>query len=217
VGDGRRRLVYYPRAQRDLGSLEARFARQVLEDLPILETPPWPAGKVKRLRGSSFWEIRTGDFRTIFLPEGDDVIVLRVVNRRDLERALGGIDRAAVERWLGEEGPRRGRRARGAAACAPKLARRGGPVSGPRREAAAASPRRRETAKAQDVMRAAVASAQEALDRPLSTKPLNPPPGEAPSLHAAGPQPPRQAGPPARPSFAKATEGRALRSSEGAK
>lgn len=95
----RRRLLYFPRAQRDLLALEKRFARQISDRLPILETPPWPPGKVKKLHGCDFWEIRSGDFRAVFWPRGKDVVVLRVVNRRDLERAIGGIDRRAIEKW----------------------------------------------------------------------------------------------------------------------
>ncbi len=98
----RRRLVYAPHAQHDLLTLEKRFARQISSRLPILETPPWPPGKVKKLRGCDFWEIRSGDFRAVFWPRGKDVVVLRVVNRRDLKRALGRIDRRAVEKWAKE-------------------------------------------------------------------------------------------------------------------
>ena len=96
----RRRLVYAPRAQRDLVALQKKFAAQVLADLEVLRTPPWPKGKVKPLRGTGFWEIKSGDYRTIFLPKGKDVIVLRVVNRRDLDRAIGRIDVVALVRWL---------------------------------------------------------------------------------------------------------------------
>jgi mRNA-degrading endonuclease RelE of RelBE toxin-antitoxin system len=102
VAADRRRLLYFPRAQRDLLALEKRFARQVLDCLPILETPPWPPGKVKKLHGHRFWEIRSGDFRAVFWPRGKDVVVLRIVNRRDLKRALGGIDPEAVEKWAEE-------------------------------------------------------------------------------------------------------------------
>jgi mRNA-degrading endonuclease RelE of RelBE toxin-antitoxin system len=98
----RRRLVYAPRAQRDLVSLQKKFARQALADLELLQAPPWPRGKVKPLRGTDFWEIKAGDFRAIFLPKGKDVVVLRVVNRRDLEKAIGRIDVAALVRWLRE-------------------------------------------------------------------------------------------------------------------
>ncbi len=102
--DDRRELVYYPRAQRDLEALEKRFARRILDALLILGSPPWPPGKVKKLHGCDFWELKCGDFRAMFLPRGKKVILVRVVNRRDLGKALGGIDRRAVDRWLKERG-----------------------------------------------------------------------------------------------------------------
>jgi mRNA-degrading endonuclease RelE of RelBE toxin-antitoxin system len=106
MGTDRRRLVYAPTAQRDLGSLERRFARQVLEDLPLLATPPWPPGKVKKLHGCPFWELKCGDFRAVFWPRGKEVAVLRIVNRRELDLAIRGLDRRAVERWLQERNER---------------------------------------------------------------------------------------------------------------
>lgn len=105
----RRRLVYAPRAQRDLLGLQKKFARQVLSDLEILETPPWPGGKVKPLRGSDFREIKTGDFRTIFWPHGKDVVILRIVNRRDLDKAIGRINITALVHWLREQPERKER------------------------------------------------------------------------------------------------------------
>ena len=96
----RRKLVYAPRAQRDLRDLEKRFALQVLDDLPLLETTPWPAGKAKRLHGTDFWEIKTGDFRTVFWPTGKKVVILRVVNRRDLLATIDRIDVTTLVRWL---------------------------------------------------------------------------------------------------------------------
>jgi mRNA-degrading endonuclease RelE of RelBE toxin-antitoxin system len=101
-----RALVYAPRAERDLLELPPQDARRVLKDLELLLTPPWPPGKVKRLRGCDYWEIKTGDFRTIFWPCGKTVVVLRVVNRRDLERAVGRIDVNTILRWLRESGSR---------------------------------------------------------------------------------------------------------------
>jgi mRNA interferase RelE/StbE len=98
----RRGIVYAPRAQRDLGKIAKKQALQIIEDIEILETPPWPPGKVKKLRGLDYWEIRTGDWRTIFLPKGKKVVVLRVVNRRELLRAIKHIDAAALVRWLRE-------------------------------------------------------------------------------------------------------------------
>jgi len=94
------KLVYAPRAQRDLMRLPRRNALQVLEDLELLETRPWPAGMVKKLRGLDYWEVKTGDFRTIFFTEKDRAVILRVVNRRDLEQAIDRIDISALKQWL---------------------------------------------------------------------------------------------------------------------
>ena len=99
----KRELIYAPRAQRDILALAKRNAQQILADLEILEMPPWPPGKVKRLRGHDFWEIKTGDYRTIFWPQGTKVVILRVVNRRDLEKTLGRFDVRGLVEWLREQ------------------------------------------------------------------------------------------------------------------
>ncbi len=95
-----RELLYAPRAERDLLALPARDALRILEDLELLRTPPWPPGKVKKLHGADLWEVKTGDYRSLFWPRGSKVVVVRVVNRRDLERTLGGIDLRALVEWL---------------------------------------------------------------------------------------------------------------------
>ena len=76
---------------------------QVLADLELLQAPPWPPGKVKKLRGCDFWEIKCGDYRAIFWPDGKDVVILRIVNRRDLEAAIDRIDVRALVRWVNEQ------------------------------------------------------------------------------------------------------------------
>ena len=90
----RKRIVYAPKAQRDL----------ILDDIPIMRNVPWPAGKVKKLKGTDYWEIKTGDFRSIFWPTGDKVVILRVVDRKDLLRTLKRIDPDAIVRWFRENG-----------------------------------------------------------------------------------------------------------------
>lgn len=90
----------FPRALRDLEQLQERHARLILEDLEILRIRPWPPAKVKKLHGTELWEIKTGDYRTLFLPQGRRAVVVRVLNRRDLERTVGRIDPAYVFDWL---------------------------------------------------------------------------------------------------------------------
>jgi mRNA-degrading endonuclease RelE of RelBE toxin-antitoxin system len=98
----RRSLVYAPRAQRDLLALPARHARQILADLELLQSPPWPPGKVRKLYGVDFWEVKTGDYRSIVWPRGKQVIIVRVVLRRDLIRTLDRVDLATLITWLRE-------------------------------------------------------------------------------------------------------------------
>lgn len=95
-------LVYSPRAQRDLKKLPRREAGQILDDLEKLTLPQkaWPSGQVKKLHGHPYWEIKTGDYRTIFLCQGQKVIILRSVNRRELERELRRIDWHWLAQWL---------------------------------------------------------------------------------------------------------------------
>ena len=84
-------------------TLEAAEARRILEDLELLERPPWAPRKVKRLHGCDFWEVKTGDFRSLFWLHGKKVVILRVVNRRDLEREIGRIDLGALIAWVRKE------------------------------------------------------------------------------------------------------------------
>jgi len=96
----KRTVKFAPRAEHDWLKLPRRDAERILDDLALLESPPWPAGKIKPLRDSSYWEIKTGDYHSLFLPVGKEVIILRVVHRRDLERAVKQINPAAVALWL---------------------------------------------------------------------------------------------------------------------
>ena len=102
----RRTVQFAPAAERDWLKLPRRDAERILDDLALLESPPWPAGKIKPLRGCSYWEIKTGDYRSLFLPVRKAVIILRVVHRRDLERAVKQITPAAVAQWLQKVKPK---------------------------------------------------------------------------------------------------------------
>ena len=77
-----------------------RFAKQIITDIALLRTRPWPASKVKKLRGLEYWELKTGDYRTIFLVRTKQVVIVRIVNRRDLELTLGRIDLRALVEWI---------------------------------------------------------------------------------------------------------------------
>ena len=78
-----------PRALHDLERLPAQHAAAILSNLELLKFLPWPGPpRVKRLQGTPYTRLRTGEFRSIVIREGQKVVVLRVVARKDLERVL---------------------------------------------------------------------------------------------------------------------------------
>jgi mRNA-degrading endonuclease RelE of RelBE toxin-antitoxin system len=79
-----------PRALRDLKTLEKAAAGEILDDLEILQTRPWPGlPKVKKLEGyKNLYRLRTRDFRSLFEPTEKGVVVLRVLDRKELEKIL---------------------------------------------------------------------------------------------------------------------------------
>jgi mRNA-degrading endonuclease RelE of RelBE toxin-antitoxin system len=93
-------VLFFPKALRDLERLDRKQQGRIFSDIELLRTPPWPVGKVKRLQGVDLWEVKSGDFRVLFLPHQGGAVIVRIVNRRDLERAVGKVDPAYVFRWL---------------------------------------------------------------------------------------------------------------------
>jgi mRNA-degrading endonuclease RelE of RelBE toxin-antitoxin system len=95
-----RKILFFPRAVRDLEKLDERFVRQILADVELLKLDSWPPAKVKKLKGVELWEVKTGDYRTLFLPSEDSLVIARVVNRRDLGRAVERFDIRLIFVWL---------------------------------------------------------------------------------------------------------------------
>ena len=82
-------VVLAPRALKDLQNIRESDAADILDDLELLRTPPWPGSpKTKRLQGKNYYRLRTGPYRSAFSRIGDRVVVARVVARKDLDRVL---------------------------------------------------------------------------------------------------------------------------------
>ena len=81
-----------PRALRDLRKLPPAARKQILKDFSILETESWPGPpKIKKLRGYELYRLRTETYRSIFEDRGQTLVILRVIDRKDLERLLRGL------------------------------------------------------------------------------------------------------------------------------
>jgi mRNA-degrading endonuclease RelE of RelBE toxin-antitoxin system len=79
-----------PRAFRDLSGLEKETAREILEHLKILEARPWPGPpKIKKLVGhKNLYRLRIGGYRAVFELTVKKAVVLRIADRKELERML---------------------------------------------------------------------------------------------------------------------------------
>ena len=79
------------RALEDLSAVSRDLAGRIMKKLRELEEYPFPRGDtVKHLQGfeTPTYRLRIGDYRTIYRIRGMIVVVLRIIHRSDLNRAL---------------------------------------------------------------------------------------------------------------------------------
>ena len=83
-------------AVKDLDAVPQVHRRHLATDLraPADLATSWPAG-IKRLKGFGFplYRLRAGDYRVLFRIDGALLTIMRVINRKDLERTLRGLRR----------------------------------------------------------------------------------------------------------------------------
>jgi mRNA interferase RelE/StbE len=75
----------------DLKDIPAEYQDQINSDLKTLESNPFPqASSRKRLRGfrPPLYRLRSGDFRILYRIQEKTVIILRVLDRKMLDRIL---------------------------------------------------------------------------------------------------------------------------------
>jgi mRNA interferase RelE/StbE len=78
------------RAVKELDSIPKRTAKRVVDALAQLgEDPESRSLDVKALVGKRPWyRLRIGGYRVLFRTEGDFVLVARVIDRKELDRAI---------------------------------------------------------------------------------------------------------------------------------
>lgn len=78
-------------ATHDLADLPKEVRGRIHKDLRTLASDPFPFGThIKRLRGfrPPVYRLRSGDFRVLYHIQGNTVTILRVIDRKLLERLL---------------------------------------------------------------------------------------------------------------------------------
>jgi mRNA interferase RelE/StbE len=84
-------VVLTQHAIADLEDVPKELKEQIHRDLKTLQTSPLPSGtQIKRLKGfrPPVYRLRSGDYRVLYQIRGDVVNVLRVIDRKLLERVI---------------------------------------------------------------------------------------------------------------------------------
>ncbi len=77
---------------KELDNLPAEVALEIVERLKILEVAPLPFGKslIKKLRGFTppLYRLRVGEYRVLYRIIKNEVIILKIIARKQLDREL---------------------------------------------------------------------------------------------------------------------------------
>ena len=79
-------LQIKPSAQKEMDSLETPVLRRIDAKILGLANDPRPSGS-KKLRGfGSYWRVRVGDYRVVYLIDDQkrEVVITRVAHRREV-------------------------------------------------------------------------------------------------------------------------------------
>lgn len=75
-----------------LKDFNPQISHKIIQSLKYLETSLLPTGskKVKKIKGikTSLYRLRIGDYRVLYKIQSREVIVLTIVDRKELEREL---------------------------------------------------------------------------------------------------------------------------------
>lgn len=92
-------VLLAPAAVKDLDALDQALKRQIVTDLERCAVSPGDEAAIKKLKGfrPPLYRLRSGDFRILFRIVDDALHVYRVIDRKDLERALRRLRGTCIE------------------------------------------------------------------------------------------------------------------------
>jgi mRNA-degrading endonuclease RelE of RelBE toxin-antitoxin system len=85
------RILLTGHAVADLSGFTKETRNQIHRDLRALESAPFPSGAfIKRLKEfrPPVYRLRSGDFRVLYHIKGEEVAILRVIDRKVSERVI---------------------------------------------------------------------------------------------------------------------------------
>jgi mRNA interferase RelE/StbE len=84
-----------PPATKDLDRFSDAVCRKIVKALQALKDNPFPRGKlIRKIKGKSsdYYRLRVDAYRVFYIIEGRSVVVLRILNKKDVQRFIRNLD-----------------------------------------------------------------------------------------------------------------------------
>ncbi len=88
-------VVLSPGAARDLDDFSDAVCKRIAAGMKALEQNPFPRGKlIKKIKGTSsdYYRLRVDKYRVFYFIEGNKIVILRVLSKKDTDRYIGKLD-----------------------------------------------------------------------------------------------------------------------------
>jgi mRNA interferase RelE/StbE len=88
-------IILSSHAVKDLDGFSDSVCGRIVKALQTLRDNPFPRGKViKKIKGtnSDYYRLRVDKFRVFYMIEGNHAVVLRILNKKDVERFIRNLN-----------------------------------------------------------------------------------------------------------------------------
>ena len=88
-------VVLSPKAAKELDAFNDAVCKRLTSGMKILEENPFPKGKlIKKIKGtaSDYYRLRVDKYRIFYFIEGNKIVVLRVLSKKDVGRFIGNLN-----------------------------------------------------------------------------------------------------------------------------
>ena len=88
-------IVLSPSAIKDLDGFSDGVCGKIVRAFEALGDNPFPGGKaIKKIKGtnSDYYRLRVDKYRVFYMIEGNRAIVLRILNKKDVERFIRNLN-----------------------------------------------------------------------------------------------------------------------------
>jgi len=84
-------FILSPKAVKDLDGFSNRICTKITNAMSVLKENPFPRGKlIKKIKGTKtdYYRLRNDKYRVFYMVEGNEVVILRVLDKKDAKRFI---------------------------------------------------------------------------------------------------------------------------------